>query len=179
MCGINSSSNSCSAVSEPHPTVLLGDFGWAMGAHDPELAYEQQFECGTPLWQGPEVPRHDEHGRSDVWAVGACIESLCHLDTGPVRLPPPAGVDADAWLGCPRARQPRGAGPRYSRELSVALAAALRLNVNQRPDACVKLALLKRLRADAPVVWESLPERALLDVVDEEWDEEDLSEDGE
>jgi serine/threonine protein kinase len=158
---------------------LLGDFGWAISAHDPELEHDQECACGTPLWQGPEVPRHDEHGRSDVWAVGACIESLCRLDTGPVRMPPPNGVDADDWMSSPLARQPRGAGPLYSRQLNLALAAALRLDVSQRPDACVMLALLKRLHADARIGWEPLPERALLDVVDEDWDEEDLDEDGE
>jgi serine/threonine protein kinase len=144
-----------------YPGVALGDWGWAISTHDPHLEAEQTHPSGTPLWQGPELPLQDPLGRSDVWAVGATIQSLCRLDSGPVRLPPPRGISSRAWMSDPAARQPRGAGSAYSGYLNLALAAALELDVERRLDAYGMLALLTTLHRKAAPMWAPLPSCAL------------------
>jgi hypothetical protein len=113
----------------------------ATGVDDPELALEQDDECGTPPWQGTEQPRHGDGGRSNVWDVGACVQALCFADPGP------------------------SAGTAHSCQLNAALATALEPDVGRRSDACAMLALLQRLHAEPRVVRAPLPEGLLRDVL--------------
>ncbi|MCJ1224186.1 Serine/threonine-protein kinase Nek2 [Toensbergia leucococca] len=58
----------------PYPDVKLGDFGMAMVS--PQDDYKAFDLCGTPEWQGPEVPFCSPKG--DVWSLGAIVYALAH-----------------------------------------------------------------------------------------------------
>jgi serine/threonine protein kinase len=141
------------------PVVALGDFGLAEPVYTTYIdGMRHQYSAtpplknivGTPLWQPPELPLHEANGRGDVWAVGAVMHALCRLDMGPVSLDDaPPGVAPKRWICDPDARRPRRAGPRYSPELNMALAAALTLDVQLRPDACALWELLLQLHGEA------------------------------
>jgi serine/threonine protein kinase len=159
----NNSSSSSSSSSSAYPAVVLRDFGVAISSRDPALASHQPHFVGTPMWQPPELPQHDPHGRGDVWAAGAVVQALCRLDTGPVDVGmAPRGTDAKEWMQSPAARQPETAGPAYSDQLNAALAAALTLDVAQRPTAVELFQQLLQLQAQAGVpAFEPLPDAAL------------------
>jgi hypothetical protein len=74
----------------------------------------------------------------------------------------PRGMDAKDWMRSAAARRPQTAGPAYSQQLNVALAATLTLDVAQRPMAAPLLPLLLQLQAQAGVPeYEPLPDAAL------------------
>ncbi|KAI9757664.1 MAG: hypothetical protein M1815_000311 [Lichina confinis] len=123
-----------------YPTVVLGDFGIAI-AHG-STAWGTTLPCGTINWQPPELPENDMNGRSDVWTVGAVIQSMCWLDDGPLTEPPP-GVWPQDWARNPRARQPRGAGPFYSPELHDVVMLTVAPDVQHRPEAGTMLLQIK------------------------------------
>jgi serine/threonine protein kinase len=152
-----------SSTARGYPDVVLGDLGSAISSRDPALASHQPFFVGTPMWQPPELPRHDELGRGDVWAAGAVVQALCRLDTGPVDVGMrPRGTDAKDWMQSAAARRPDTADPAYSDALNAALAAALALDVAQRPTAAALLPRLLQLHAQAGVpAYEPLPDAAL------------------
>jgi serine/threonine protein kinase len=179
----SSSSFFASSTSRDYPHIVLGDFGLAMptpsSSWDVRNIAAAQLAAGaaaatqrlphivgTPQWQPPELPVHDTRGRGDVWAVGAVVHALCHGGVGPVRFAArPPGVSADEWECDPAARRPQRVSRAYSPQLNAALAAALTLNVDRRPDACMMLRTLQRLhghlRTSAASAFPPLPAAAL------------------
>lgn len=122
----------------------------------------------------PEVP--DITARSEVWAVGAIIMSLCLLLIyGPIREPPskaeedfrPTGdpnTDCENWFTKPYARRgvrDRWLGPNYSQELKQLVRKTVRYTTKDRPRSHVLLDNVRTTRAELGMRLEPLPDWAL------------------
>ena len=110
-----------------YPNIVLADFGLATT----KLHSCQNLNdlCGTPHFQGPEIPIHSRAG--DCWAIGAVIHHMC-IGGPPIRRPPP-DMDPRYWATCPEARKIIRVGKRgYSRYLERALKLVLLSDPRER-----------------------------------------------
>jgi serine/threonine protein kinase len=147
-----------------YPDPVLGDWGWAIGSADPDLVLERipQATAGTSVYQGPERPLHDRHGRSDVYGLGAAIEELCtnklrrRLEPLPIERPMSGPGDAAAAApGFDTGVRPDTGY--YSHFLVHAIQRAKQWDVAERPDAERLLDELIRLFQLARPRFERLP----------------------
>ena len=120
----------------PWPHLKLGDFGAA------SLRQRTNDLCGTPCWQGPELPQ--QTAASDMWGLGAVIHWLAH-QRPPIAIRPARyrGSQED-WDTEPRARKPMPLPSFYSSRLNEYMMSCLAWNPGDRMSS---RELVERLRA--------------------------------
>ena len=98
------------------PRYILGDFGLAQRY---SRTPPRSSHYGTPTWCPPENPYHGK--RSDVWSIGAIIQSVCHLGLSPCH-------SVHGVKPC------CGVGTRYTPELDAVVRRMMRTIPENRPD---------------------------------------------
>ncbi|KAI9055920.1 hypothetical protein LZ554_000856 [Drepanopeziza brunnea f. sp. 'monogermtubi'] len=166
-----------------YPYCILADFGLAIEDVQPghPLADGGQnygFKCGTPGWFAPElryipypVPGNIDHkqmfpppyrhsGKTDLWAVGACIFNLAeceafssngsgtrstHSNAHLVFDRMPKGLPAEDWMqGLASNKDPMQIRDEYSLTLGRAIQICTMVDPRKRPDAALVVQYLKK-----------------------------------
>ncbi|KAL8825349.1 MAG: hypothetical protein Q9191_004472 [Dirinaria sp. TL-2023a] len=110
-----------------YPDVVLADFGLATTKL--RSCFEPRDLCGSPPYQGPEIPLHSREG--DCWAVGACLHQMT-IGCPPLA-PTPYGVNHDDWTERPEARRVIEVTTRgYTQDLEDAMYKVLRTDPAKR-----------------------------------------------
>lgn len=125
-----------------YPHVILGDFGLAAVATDPD--YRSICHNGTPSWRAPELP--EATSRSDVWAIGAIIHAMAHKGKSPLKPMPKTWPNDERhrskWELDPSAREPWSIDHLYSSTLQKWMLTALQADPRHRPTS---LELVKKM----------------------------------
>ncbi|KAI9894488.1 MAG: hypothetical protein M1814_003246 [Vezdaea aestivalis] len=105
------SSKRYAAYPRQYPRVLLGDFG--VSNWNPDDA-RKGWMGGTLPYTAPEK---DSTTSSDVWGLGASMQSLCRLNHDGALIARPAGVAEKKWFEDPKYKRGGGPGSEYSNKL--------------------------------------------------------------
>ncbi|KAI9682407.1 MAG: hypothetical protein M1817_000461 [Caeruleum heppii] len=127
-----------------YPSVILGDFGLAIRQDSPR--WMEPAYVGAPMLMPPEGSLLST--RSDIWALGVCIQQLCRLDDGPL-----VSFGRNSHGRVPSTKRgrhrhatwkPRSVGDHYSDALDLMLGQCQFIEAEERPGAVV-LAIQLRL----------------------------------
>ncbi|KAL9120807.1 MAG: hypothetical protein Q9187_002633 [Circinaria calcarea] len=118
-----------------YPHVVLGDFGLAAVATDPDY---NSISCnGTPSWRAPELP--EATARSDVWSLAAIIHAMAHHGRTPLKSMPKTWPNdrrnRERWETDPEVRAPWKIDHLYSSTLQKWMMAGLEPNPGRRTSS--------------------------------------------
>ncbi|KAL9103703.1 MAG: hypothetical protein Q9187_008980 [Circinaria calcarea] len=118
-----------------YPHVILGDFGLAAVATDPD--YNSISHNGTPSWRAPELP--EATARSDVWSLAAIIHAMAHHGRSPLKSMPKTWPNdrrnRERWEADPEVRAPWKIDHLYSSTLQKWMMAGLEPNPGRRTSS--------------------------------------------